>query len=112
MARIFQSITASAGAWFMRRSRSQLALLSFALVLATGYADYITGPGITLSVIYVIPISLSAWFVGPRFAFGLAILSVGLWLSGDVAAGKTFSSYLVPAWNGTIRLTFYVFVVI
>jgi signal transduction histidine kinase len=112
MARFFADIAAAVGRWVKRRSRAELAALSFVLVLAIGYVDYITGPGITLSVIYVIPISVAAWFVGPRTAFALAVLSVAVWLGGDMAAGKTFSSYLVPLWNGTIRLAFYAFVVV
>lgn len=92
--------------WSSNSSRAQIGLLCIALVLAMGYVDYITGIWISLSVIYVVPIALSAWYVGPGFAYGIAGLSAIVWVLGDMFGGMAMRGVL-PLWNGTIRLLFY-----
>jgi signal transduction histidine kinase len=112
MIRGISTIALRLGRWGAGRSRFEIAAFSLFLVLATGYIDFVTGKDVTLSVIYVLPIAIAAWFVGPTYAIGLSIVSVLFWLYGDVEAGKKFSSDLVLMWNGSIRFSFYVFMVV
>jgi signal transduction histidine kinase len=112
MTRFLEDFTAAAGRWFRRRSRTEMALFSISLVLLTGYIDYVTGKDVTFSVVYVLPIAMAAWYVGQRFALALAVVSVIFWIGGDMAAGQTYTNYLIPIWNGSIRLTFYTFMVV
>jgi signal transduction histidine kinase len=80
-----------------------------ALTLGVGYIDYITGTDTTFSGIYLFPIAAAAWFGGRVPAYGLAIASSVLWLTGDIAAGARYPLLIVPLWN--IALRFAVFAV-
>jgi signal transduction histidine kinase len=83
------------------------AYLSIAVTLVIGMIDYLSGIEISWSVIYVLPIAMAVWSVGPGFAYALSILSIGLWLAGDFADGLRVSSWIVPVWNASIRLMLY-----
>ena len=54
-------------------------LASIALI---GAVDLLTGPRVSLSLFYAIPIALGAWYLGPRAAlFTSAAAGLGLYLS-------------------------------
>jgi len=97
--RLFQSLAS--------RSRWSAALFSTAIVLIIGFVDYISGWEISWSVVYVLPIAIAVWYVGPGLAYALSFLSIALWVAGDFANGLQVSSWLVPVWNSAIRLIFY-----
>jgi signal transduction histidine kinase len=94
-------------AQFERLGRTGMAAVTTGLVLLIGIVDYTTGAEISLSVIYVLPVALATWFVGPRFAMVLAVLSAVVWIGGDVLIGQRYSTVLIPIWNTTIRIVFY-----
>jgi signal transduction histidine kinase len=99
--------------WFEvveRQPRGVLAAASLGLVLLIGLIDYVTGPQISFSVVYVIPIALAASTIGIRFAYFLSILSVALWVEGNILGGHKYTQSWIPFWNGGIRLTFYAIV--
>src|SRR5690349_8277557 len=74
------------------KSRSSAALVSTVIVLAIGFIDYVSGWEISWSVIYVFPIAIAVWYVGPGLAYALSFLSVALWMAGDFATGLQVSS--------------------
>ena len=86
-------------------------LASLGLMAMVGTVDYFTGFIIFFSAFYLIPVTLSAWFVGRAWGNFISMLSVAVWLAGDYAAGAHYSSLLVPVWNGIIALTVYFVVV-
>ncbi len=96
------------------RRRPSYAAVALALVvlLVVGTADYLTGHEILFSIFYLVPVAIAAWYVGPGFAITIAVLSVGAWLLGDVAAGAAYSHPFVPVWNFVITLGFYFVVVV
>ena len=81
----------------------------FVMVIVVGIFDYLTEASLT--VFYLLPIVPAAWFVGPRYAVTLAVLSSAVWFVGEVAAGVHYSSPLVPAWNALILLAFFLVVI-
>lgn len=85
--------------------------LSVALVAGIGLVDYLTGFLIFFSAFYLLPVGLAAWYVGGVAGTVISVLSVGVWLAGDFAAGVHYPSLLVPAWNGAIALIVYFVVV-
>jgi signal transduction histidine kinase len=93
--------------WLGKQSRSVIAYLATAVVLLIGVGDYLSGFEISWSIAYVIPIALATWYVGRDFAYVLSLLSVMLWIAGELANGIEVSSWLVPVWNSAIRLAFY-----
>jgi signal transduction histidine kinase len=85
--------------------------MSFVLLVIVGFADYLTGFERSLLVFYVMPVSLAAWFVSWRFAVIICLLSVVVWIAGDIAAGAIYSSSFVPFWNAAVAVTFFLVVI-
>jgi signal transduction histidine kinase len=101
-------------AWAKRSgysSRAPVVVASLGIVIAVGLVDYASGWELSLSVFYLLAVALAAWFVGTKFAFFVSVLSVAVSLAGDLATGGRYSTRLVPWWNASIVLGFYIVVV-
>ena len=81
-----------------------------ALVALIGVCDYLTGTEVALTVFYLIPIALGAWYVGPRTGRMLAFLSAGAWLLADVYGGHLYQSPIIPPWNAAVCLAFFLII--
>jgi signal transduction histidine kinase len=87
----------------LRFDRRTLGAVSLFLVCVIGYIDFKTGYERSLSLFYLVPISLGTWFVGLIFGLTIASLSVVVWVVSDLAAG-------IPAvriWNAGMALASY-----
>jgi signal transduction histidine kinase len=93
-----------------RQSQTALILESLALVVIVGVADYLAGFERSFLVFYLVPIGLGAWFINWRFAVLLSVLSVTIWIAGDIAAGAVYSSTSVLFWNAGIAAAFFLIV--
>src|SRR5580765_7631762 len=88
---------------FLPLGRGTMGVISFVLVCVIGYIDFETGYERSLSLFYLVPISLGTWFVGLLFGLLIASLSVVVWIVSDLAAG-------IPAvriWNAGMALASY-----
>ncbi len=94
-----------------RRSRRFLVVGVLVIVAVVGVADYLSGYEIFFSAFYLVAVALAAWFVGKWFGVIISVLSVAIWLAGDVAAGAHYSSSFVPIWNVAVLTAVYVIVV-
>jgi signal transduction histidine kinase len=92
-------------------SRATLILAGLAVLAFIGVVDYVTGFELLFSVFYLLEVGLAAWFVGPGFGLLMSVLSVIVWIGGDVAAGARYSNPVVPIWNAVILMVFYFIVV-
>lgn len=87
-------------------------VISLALVAVIGWVDWRTGTELSFSVFYVIPVALAVWYVGEFFAIMVSVLSVAVWVWGDLKAGAwRHSEPFVPVWNAMIAAVF-LFVVV
>ncbi len=77
-----------------------------------GLADYVTGYQLTFFIFYLLPILYVLRRAGQGFAFAMAVLSVGVWLFVNVAAGEHYPDYLTPIWNCGIRLAVFLLIII
>jgi signal transduction histidine kinase len=93
------------------RSRRSLMAAGLAVLVVIGVVDYLTGFEILFSVFYLLEVGLAAWFVGKGFGLVMSVLSVAVWIGGDVAAGAHYSRPFVPIWNAMILLVLYSIVV-
>ena len=93
-----------------RCSQPTLIALTWGLLLLVVVVDYLTGYEISVTIFYLLPVSLAAWFVSRRFAVLVSSLSVGIWLAGDIGAGAIFRNKALLAWNATIILGFFLVV--
>jgi len=67
--------------------QSVLVLLLLALTCLVGVLDYAVGASATFQSLYLIPIGITAWFLGLPFSYVFASLSTVFWVAGDVGAG-------------------------
>lgn len=92
-------------------SKPVWALAGFALIVAVGVIDFLTGYEIAFSLFYLVPISLITWFAGRRLGIAAAIASAIAWYLADVASGHPVTPF-VHYWNTGIRLSFFVIVMV
>jgi NtrC-family two-component system sensor histidine kinase KinB len=93
-----------------RLSRSSLILLGLVLVGLIGALDYLTGPELSFSIFYLIPIALAAWFGGSQAGIFVSAMSTLSWLAADLFAQHHYSNPLFPFWNSLVRLGFFLIV--
>lgn len=93
-----------------QRSRSFLIALGFVLMGLVFVIDYVTGPELALSIFYLVPVSLVAWYVGRRAGILMSFTSAAAWLVADLLAGRAYSYPTVPYWNAGVRLGFFLIV--
>jgi signal transduction histidine kinase len=77
------------------------------VLVVIGVVDYLTGFEVLFAAFYLLEVGLAAWFVGRGFGIIMSILSVVVWIGGDVAAGAHYSRPFVPIWNAAILLVVY-----
>lgn len=85
--------------------------LSLALVTIIGLVDWVSGFELSFFVFYLIPVALAVWFVGNGFGIVVSMLSVAVWVAGDMTAGAKYSRPFVPVWNSLIAVAFLLVVV-
>src|ERR1039457_3809892 len=90
-----------------RRWQCILILTGLEVLVVVGRIDYLSGYEMLFSVFYLLEVALAAWFVGKGFGLLMSVLSVLVWIGGDVAAGARYSNPLIPAWNALILLVCY-----
>jgi signal transduction histidine kinase len=82
-------------------------LLVLGGIAVVGYFDLITGPDLSFSIFYLLPIAYATWFVQPQAGVLSAVLGAGVWLSVEVTFGMGSSNPLIPVWNAGVRLVFF-----
>jgi len=90
------------------QSRPLIIVEAALLTVILGAADVWTGSEFSFSIFYLLPISLTALSLGKRWALANAVVASLVWLAADYAAGHTYSSPIIPYWNATVRLGYFV----
>jgi diguanylate cyclase (GGDEF)-like protein len=93
-----------------RQSKSFLMLLSLLLAVLIGVVDYMTGAEMSFSIFYLIPIGLVTWLVNRRTGILASIICAITWFVADLAAARTTWHPIVPYWNATVILGFFLIV--
>ena len=97
---------------FLRgRSRGFLRALAIVLIGGIGLLDFVTGYDLSLSLFYLAPVALLAWYDTPRTSHLASFLSALVWLAANVLV--VAPSRLTPSlalWNTAIRLGFFLIV--
>ncbi len=93
-----------------KRSRPFLTFLGFLLVLAIGSLDTIMSYDISVSVLYLLPIMLIAWFEGGAPAAFISILCAITWAVADLASGHVYSHIGIEVWNAVMILALFLIV--
>lgn len=80
--------------------------ITLALVGIIGYTDYITGVELSFSVFFLVPISLIT-LQDRGSGYVIALLSAAVWLVNDLISGTVYTHPLIPYWNATVRLIYF-----
>lgn len=102
--------------WLVEAARSRripaylVMSAGFLINALVGFADYLTGYELVLSVFYVLPLAMVTWYAGLGLGVATAVISAGIWVTADLASGYSYSHPLIVAWNVIIRLAFFVIV--
>ena len=85
-----------------QRDAGQIMALAVCGVAAVGYVDFLTGLQVSLSLFYLGPIALAAWYVGRWPGVCIAALSCIGWYIAD--AEHQYASLSIQIWNAMVRL--------
>jgi diguanylate cyclase (GGDEF)-like protein len=96
--------------FFEKRSKLFWGSLGIFVVVLIGWLDFITGFEISISLFYLIPISLVAWYVGGRFGLLTSAASAIAWFIADYTSGLVYSHPTIYVWNVLFRLGFFLVV--
>ena len=83
--------------------KSSALIAGLSLVIAIGAVDYLTGYELSLSVLYLIPVSLVSWTTGRWWGLVAALLCAVIWTTADHLAGQTYSSLFYIFWHAASR---------
>jgi diguanylate cyclase (GGDEF)-like protein len=72
-----------------------------------GYVDYVTGFEVSVSVFYLGPVALAAWYAGRWTGATVGLMSTVSWYVADYAAGEPYLHPAITAWNGLVRFWFF-----
>lgn len=98
---------------FLRKHpRWYLGLLSYLSVIALGALDYLTGSELALGVFYIVPIMISAWYVGRYAGIILSLFGGMVFFYARMFAGEIFSHPLFALWNTVVVILFYVVITV
>jgi signal transduction histidine kinase len=85
-------------------------LMGLAMLSAAGYFDWVTGPQIALSLIYVVPITWITWQGGRWMGLAMCCASGGIWLWVELEGHLQYDNAFVPYWNATVRLILFILI--
>lgn len=92
--------------------KGSILLLAMLQIVVLGIIDFYTGFEISFAVFYLIPVTFAAWYGEKKMAIVVSILSALTWQLSNELAGETFRNILIPFWNASTRLGFFVIVTI
>lgn len=93
-------------AFLANRSTAGLAVLVAALIAIVAAADYLTGPRLSFSIFYVMPVALASWYAPRQVTVLTCLVATLTWLMVDVS-GTAYENTYVPLWNAAVRLGFF-----
>ncbi len=94
------------------KPRWLLITMNLCFVIAVGFTDYLTGNEISVSIFYLPPVLITAWFGGKWSGMWMAVLITLVWQLANVESGGTFSNPAITFWNSVMRLAFFLVIVL
>lgn len=93
------------------RSRIFLTIVGTGFLFLAEYIDHITGPEVSLTIFYLIPIALFVLYLGKWIGILMAMISLLAWLVTTIVAGPQYSSPIITYWNLFSRTGIFIFII-
>ncbi len=93
-----------------RFTRTGILALAACGVAIVGYLDYVTGYEISMSIFYLVPVAVAAWYAGRWGGVALGVICCVSWYIADFAAGQLYSHSAIAVWNVFVRLGFFLII--
>jgi diguanylate cyclase (GGDEF)-like protein len=90
-----------------RLSRAGILALAAGGAVIVGGIDYLTGYEVSISLFYLGPVAVAAWYAGRPPGIGIAVLACLCWYVAELAAGGRYSHAAIPVWNALVRFGFF-----
>jgi diguanylate cyclase (GGDEF)-like protein len=87
--------------------RTGIFVLSLLLAFGIGYLHILTGLAYEFHVLFILPVLISAWFVGARAGYALSLLTAPEWLITDLMLGGEQAGLLPLLFNTGMRLVIF-----
>jgi signal transduction histidine kinase len=92
--------------FFESRSTFLVVVMGVAFIAVVGVLDYLTGPGLTLAPLYLMPIGLVTWNLGRRWgAFAVVLASIAGALPDVLSNQRLGISDPTPFWDALVRFS-------
>jgi diguanylate cyclase (GGDEF)-like protein len=92
------------GAWIGGLSRPVACGISIALLMCVATGDYLTGPDVSFTLLYLGPIAFSIWFAGPTASLLLALTAALTDVVCNASARVEPLPGAIQAWNLSVQL--------
>lgn len=90
--------------FFDGRSKALVAVLGLAFIGVVCVLDYLTGPQLSLSLLYLMPIGLVTWNLGRRWGAVSVVVATLAGIVSDVLASPAAGQLdPIPYWNAIVR---------
>jgi two-component system, LuxR family, sensor histidine kinase DctS len=86
--------------------------LALVMMIVVALAYYVTGYGLQLAILYLLPIAAATWAAGRRVGVMFSALAAALWITTDLLSGHRYANPLYFHWEWIVRLTTYLIFVI
>jgi diguanylate cyclase (GGDEF)-like protein len=93
----------TADGWLASRARWQVLALALGALAGVGFVDFVTGYEISVTLFYLVPVGMAAWYAGGRTGVVFALLACLVMYTTDAGAGHAYSHPAIPIWNALIR---------
>jgi K+-sensing histidine kinase KdpD len=90
--------------FFDGKSKVLVVTLGLAFITTVAVLDYLTGPQLSLSLLYLMPIGLVTWNLGRRWGAAAVVVSTVAGIVSDVLSSPDSGTLdPVPYWNAIVR---------
>jgi diguanylate cyclase (GGDEF)-like protein len=90
-----------------RQDKSRLLGVAIIVVILIGYFNYLAGGEISVSILYLLPVSLVSWCVGRRKGSFMALASSASCYVAEWSFGRYYSHPVIYYWNLAMIFTFF-----
>ena len=93
--------------FFSNQKKIVLYFESLIFVVFLGIIDHLIRREISFSLIYLSPVIFATWYLGKNGGINISLFSAFTWVIADLSGGQQYSYFLIPCWNGIVRLIFF-----